>query len=76
MKSEKSKMLGALLPSESCHNEFEALYLQYSYDKAHTFYLALCLSCGFFLCLKENYLSKCAILFILRGKVAYASPLT
>ena len=48
MKSEKSKVLGALLPSESCHNEFEALYLQYSYDKAHTFYLALCLSCGFF----------------------------
>ena len=38
MKSEKSKVLGALLPSESCHNEFEALYLQYSYDKAHTFY--------------------------------------
>ena len=37
MKSEKSKVLGALLPSESCHNEFEALYLQYSYDKAHTF---------------------------------------
>ena len=44
MKSEKTKMLGALLPSESYHNEFEALYLQYSYDKAHTFYLALCLA--------------------------------
>ena len=44
MKSEKSKVLGALLPSESCHNEFEALYLQYYYDKAHTFYLALCLA--------------------------------
>jgi len=44
MKSEKSKVLGALLPSESCHNEFESLYLQYSYDKAHTFYLALCLA--------------------------------
>ena len=54
MKSEKSKMLGALLPSESCHNEFEALYLQYSYDKAHTFYLALCLSYGFSLCLKKK----------------------
>ena len=54
MKSEKSKMLGALLPSESCHNEYEALYLQYSYDKAHTFYLAFCLSCGFSLCLKRN----------------------
>ena len=40
MKSEKSKVLGALLPSESCHDEFEALYLQYSYDMAHTFYLA------------------------------------
>ena len=52
MKSEKSKVLGAFLPSESCHNEFEALYLQYSYDKAHTFYLALCLSCGLSLCLK------------------------
>ena len=25
MKSEKSKVLGALLPSESCHDEFEAL---------------------------------------------------
>ena len=34
MKSEKSKVLGALLPSESCHDEFEALYLQYSYDMA------------------------------------------
>ena len=44
MKSEKSKMLGALLPSESCHNDFEALYLQYSNDKAHTFYVALCLA--------------------------------
>ena len=76
MKSEKSKVLGAFLPSESCHNEFEAPYLQYSYDKAHTFYLAFCLSCGFSLCLKRKfYLSKCAILFILRGKVAYASPL-
>ena len=37
MKSEKSKVLGVLLPSESCHM-FEVLYLQYSYDKAHTFY--------------------------------------
>ena len=54
MKSEKSKVLGALLPSESCHNEFEALYLQYSYDKAHTFYLALCLSYDFSLCLKRK----------------------
>ena len=26
MRSEKSKMLGALLPSESCHNEFEAIF--------------------------------------------------
>ena len=37
MKSEKSKVLGALL-RESCHDEFKALYLQYSYDMAHTFY--------------------------------------
>ena len=44
MESEKSKVLDALLPSESCHNEFEALYLQYSKDMAHTFYLALCLA--------------------------------
>ena len=59
MKSEKSKVLGALLPSESCYNEFEALYLQYSYDKAHTFYLALCLSLRLFFVFKkkENYLS-------------------
>ena len=42
MKSEKSKVLGVLLPSESCQDEFEALYLQYSYDIAHTFYLAFC----------------------------------
>ena len=77
MKSEKSKVLGALLPRESCHNEFEALYLQYSYDKAHTFYLALCLALRLFLVFKKkNYLSLCAILFVLRGKVAYASPLT
>ena len=77
MKSEKSKVLGALLPSEQCHDEFEAFYLQYSYDMAHTFHLALCLSCGFFLVFeKKFFLSKYAILFILRGKVAYASPLT
>jgi len=54
MKSEKSKVLGALLPSEQCHDEFEVFYLQYSYDMAHTFYLALCLSFGLFLCLKRN----------------------
>ena len=49
MKSEKSKVLGALLPTESCHDEFEALYLQYSYDKAHTFFLAFCLALRLFL---------------------------
>ena len=54
MKSEKSKVLGALLPSESCHNEFEALYLQYSYDKAHTFSLALCLALRLFLVFKKK----------------------
>jgi hypothetical protein len=54
MKSEKSKVLGALLPSEQCHDEFEAFFLQYSYDMAHTFYLAPCLSCGFSLCLKRK----------------------
>jgi hypothetical protein len=37
MKSEKSKVLGALLPSEQCHGEFEAFLLQYSYYMAHTF---------------------------------------
>ena len=54
MKSEKSKVLGALLSSESCHDEFEALYLQYSYDKAHTFFLALCLALRLFLELKRK----------------------
>ena len=54
MKSEKSKVLGALLPSESCHDEFEAFYLQYSYDKTHTFYLALCLALQLFLVLKRK----------------------
>jgi hypothetical protein len=54
MKSENSKMLGALLPSEQCHDEFEAFFLQYSYDMAHTFYLVLCRSCGFSLCLKRK----------------------
>ena len=57
MKSEKSKVLGALFPSESCHDEFEALYIQYSYDKAHTFYLALCLALRLFLIRKEKLLS-------------------
>ena len=58
MKSEKSKVSGALLPSESCQDEFEALYLQYSYDMAHTFYLALCLALRLFLVFeKKNYLS-------------------
>ena len=56
MKSEKSKVLGTLLPSESCHDEFEAFYLQYSYDKTHTFYLALCLSWRLFLVIEsKNY---------------------
>ena len=56
MKSEKSKMLGGLLPSESFHDEFEALYLQYSYDMAHTFFLALCLASRLFLVFeKKNY---------------------
>ena len=76
MKSEKGKVLGALLPSESCHDEFEALYLQYSYDMAHTFYLALCLASRFFLVFEKKLLGLYAILNILRGKVAYASPLT
>ena len=56
MKSEKSKVLGVLLPSESCHDEFEVLYLQYSFDKAYTFYLAFCLASRFFLVFeKKNY---------------------
>ena len=54
MKSEKSKVLGALLSNESCHDEFEALYLQYSYDKAHTFYLALCLALRLFLVFEKK----------------------
>ena len=56
MKREKSKVLGALLPSESCHDEFEALYLQYSYGMAHTFYLALYFTSRLFLVFeKKNY---------------------
>ena len=54
MKSEKNKVLGGLLPSESCHDEFETLYLQYSYDKAHTYYLALCLALRLFLVFKKK----------------------
>jgi hypothetical protein len=54
MKSEKSKVLGALLPSEQCRDEYEAFLLQYSYDMAHTFYLAFCLSCGFSVSLKRK----------------------
>ena len=58
MKSEKSKVLGALLPSESCHNEFEALYLQYSYDKAHTFFFGALSRVAAFPCIqKEKLLS-------------------
>ena len=56
MKSEKSKVLGALLPSDPCHDEFEVSNLQYSYDKTHTFYLALCLALQLFLVFeKKNY---------------------
>ena len=77
MKSEKSKVFGALLPSESCHDEFETLYLQYSYDMAHTFYLALYFASRLFLAFeKKKLLGLYAILNILRDKVAYASPLT
>ena len=47
-------MLGALFPSESCHVEFEALYLQYSYDMAHTFYLAFCLALRLFLVIEKK----------------------
>ena len=55
MRSEKSKVLGALLPSESYHDEFEALYLQYSYDMAHTL-LVLCLASRlFFVFENKNY---------------------
>ena len=58
MKSEKSKVLGALLPSESCHDEFEALYLQYSYDMAHTFYFGALSRFAAFPCIqKEKLLS-------------------
>ena len=53
MKSEKSKVLGALL-RESCHDEFKALYLQYSYDMAHTFYLALGLALRLFLVFEKK----------------------
>ena len=68
MKSEKSKVLGALLPSEQCHDEFEAFYLQHSYDMAHTFHLALCLSCGFSLCLKRNLFKQvCYPIFFFEG---------
>ena len=56
MKSEKSKVLGTLLPSEQCHDEFETFYLQYSYDKAHTFYLALCLALRLFLVFEKKKL--------------------
>ena len=56
MKSEKSKVLGALLPSEQCYDEFEAFYLQYSYDMAHTFYLAFLSLLRLFLVFeKKNY---------------------
>ena len=54
MKSEKSKVLGSLLPSEQCHDEFEALYLQYSYDMAHIFYLAFCLALQLFLVFEKK----------------------
>ena len=54
MTSENSKVLGALLPSEQCHNEFEALYLQYSYDIAHTFYLAFCLALRLFVVFEKK----------------------
>ena len=54
MKSEKSKLLGAFLPSEQCHDEFEAFYLQYSNDMAHTFYLAFCLSLRLFFVYKKK----------------------
>ena len=58
MKSEKSKVLGALLPSEQCHDEFEAFYLQYSYDMAHTFYLAFLSLLRLFLVFKKKKLFK------------------
>ena len=54
MKSEKSKVLGALLPSDPCHDEFEVSNLQYSYDKTHTFYLALCLALQLFLVFEKK----------------------
>ena len=54
MKSEKSKVFGVLLPSESCHDEFEAFYLQYSYDKAHTFFWRFVSLYGFSLYLKRK----------------------
>ena len=54
MKSEKSEVVGVLLPSEQCHDEFEVFYLQYSYDMAHTFYLALCFALRLFLVFEKK----------------------
>ena len=56
MESEKSKVLGALLPSEQYHNEFEAFYPQYSYDMAHTFYLAFLSLLRLFLVFKKKFI--------------------
>ena len=67
MKSEKSKVLGALLPSEQCHDEFEAFYLQYSFDKAHTFHLALCLALRLFLVLKRKTIKLVCYLIYFEG---------
>ena len=58
MKSEKNKVLVALLPSEQCHDEFEAFYLQYSYDMAHTFYLAFLSLLRLFLVFKKKIYLK------------------
>ena len=56
MKNEKSKVLGALLPSESSHDEFEALYLQYSYDKFHTFFFGALSHFAAFPCMRKEKL--------------------
>ena len=75
MRSEKSKVLGALLPSESCHNEFEAIFNIPKTWLIHFIWRFVSLR-GFSLCLKKKLLGLYAILNILRGKVAYASALT
>jgi len=74
MRSEKRKVLGALMPSESCHNEFEvSIFIIPMTWFIHSLWLFV-LPRSFSLVFEKEKTTRLVCHNILRGKVAYATP--